>query len=1368
MAPANHVAPEHPGPFIRRAILPRGLSVKKVAELLNIGRPALSNLLNGNAGLSREMALRLEKAFGAKSEDLLKLQADFDDFQTRDHARQIAVPVYAPPFLQLRAAEIEGWADRHHEARYLLPVLLRRLILTTGGQFTKVDFPAFDNADRPDWDGQVDAGAATPWIPAGRSGWEFGCSEDVRRKAADDYKARVTSVPADVRKNTTFVFVSPRNWPRTGQSKDTWVNAKESEGKWKAVRVLDASDLEQWLEQSVPAQSWMAERLGKAANDILSMDECWDRWSKVTKPELPKALFDGAINVYQASLQAWLAQPPTKPLVVSANSTEEALAFVNCALDAASSLGHEFRDRAIVIETVEALRKATAASSRFIAVIASPDVEAALAGLHKKQHTIIVRRRNAIDGQPDIALDLVDDKTLREALLAAKISEDDVARYARESGHSPTILRRRLSDVPEIKCPPWAQDESLAKKLVPLAFVGGWNAETKADQEILSLLADTSHDTVEDWIVNLSRCDQPPVWAIAAHRGVVSKIDVLFGIRQVVTAAELRRFFFTAHYVLSENDPALELEEEQRWAANIYGKSRDYSNVLREGICETLVLLAVHGEYLFERRFGINVRAEVDGIVRKLLTPLDAETWESQQNDLPRYAEAAPEVFLEILENDLASSNPQVLALLRPASSGVFGRCARSGLLWGLEILAWNPQRLVRVCRLLGRLCEPKIEDNWSNKPENSLASIFRAWVPQTAATVDERCKVLELLAREFPKVGWRLCLEQFDPHASIGHYSARPRWRNDAAGAGQGVGGVERNRTIRKALDIALSWPLQDERTLGDLTERLPGMWLEDQFKVWKLVNAWIASNPDEDRKAHLRERIRRSMFTRRGRKRGFEKEIVQQAKAVYDLLAPNDPVLRHQWLFARQWVDESFDDLEDDSFSVQRWERNIAGQRTEALKEVWAAAAYPGVVRLCGSGDASHIIGRILAAEIVPQDQAEDFVARLVSENVSRPIHGCISGFLEGLGGEGRDQLTVRLLNRFGGEGSADDDRRVRLLLAAPFKRPTWRHVDSLSPPLGKRYWKDVYPFPERHDRDEIQELVSKLLGVNRPRAAFFTVHFTLKQIEPLTLVRLLTEIATSASEPPDHYRLEPHYIAQSFKALEGAPGVTTEQLAQLEFMYLSALDDDEYGIPHLERQLSESPILFMQAIGLTYKRSDEGDDPPEWRPVGADGSDSSIAGQTYRLLHKARRIPGTRDDGTVDVAKLKSWIGEVMAMCRNYAREEVGGHVIGQFLAKSPNGSDGIWPSEGVRQALEEVGTKDIADGMVMGAFNSRGAVWRGERGNQEREEAAKYRKWAAALGIDYPFVSNLLEQIAKGYDWDAKWHDDAADVRRRIGH
>jgi hypothetical protein len=99
--------------------------------------------------------------------------------------------------------------------------------------------------------------------------------------------------------------------------------------------------------------------------------------------------------------------------------------------------------------------------------------------------------------------------------------------------------------------------------------------------------------------------------------------------------------------------------------------------------------------------------------------PAHAETWASQRSDLPRYAEAAPDRFLDILEADLNSNDPKILSLLKPASSGVFGGgCPRMGLLWALELLAWKPQRLSRVARLLARLSEPKIDDNWLNKPE--------------------------------------------------------------------------------------------------------------------------------------------------------------------------------------------------------------------------------------------------------------------------------------------------------------------------------------------------------------------------------------------------------------------------------------------------------------------------------------------------------------------------------------------------------------------------------------------------------------------------------------------------------------------------
>jgi antitoxin HigA-1 len=88
--------PSHVGAFLKRSVVPDDLTVTAAARLLGVGRPALSQLLNGNAALSPEMALRFEKAFGVKMETLLRMQARFDAWNMRLREAQIKVKPYIP------------------------------------------------------------------------------------------------------------------------------------------------------------------------------------------------------------------------------------------------------------------------------------------------------------------------------------------------------------------------------------------------------------------------------------------------------------------------------------------------------------------------------------------------------------------------------------------------------------------------------------------------------------------------------------------------------------------------------------------------------------------------------------------------------------------------------------------------------------------------------------------------------------------------------------------------------------------------------------------------------------------------------------------------------------------------------------------------------------------------------------------------------------------------------------------------------------------------------------------------------------------------------------------------------------------------
>ena len=90
--------PPHPGDLIRTEVIEAlGLTVSKAAEILQVRRATLSDLLHGKAALIPEMALRIEKAFGPDNMDhLLRMQLAYDVAKTREQAHRIPIKRYAP------------------------------------------------------------------------------------------------------------------------------------------------------------------------------------------------------------------------------------------------------------------------------------------------------------------------------------------------------------------------------------------------------------------------------------------------------------------------------------------------------------------------------------------------------------------------------------------------------------------------------------------------------------------------------------------------------------------------------------------------------------------------------------------------------------------------------------------------------------------------------------------------------------------------------------------------------------------------------------------------------------------------------------------------------------------------------------------------------------------------------------------------------------------------------------------------------------------------------------------------------------------------------------------------------------------------
>jgi addiction module HigA family antidote len=84
--------PPHPGEVLKELCLePLGLSVTRAAEALGVSRKTLSAILNGRAGISPEMALRLSKAFGTSPESWLNQQMHYELWVTEQSVGKLEV-----------------------------------------------------------------------------------------------------------------------------------------------------------------------------------------------------------------------------------------------------------------------------------------------------------------------------------------------------------------------------------------------------------------------------------------------------------------------------------------------------------------------------------------------------------------------------------------------------------------------------------------------------------------------------------------------------------------------------------------------------------------------------------------------------------------------------------------------------------------------------------------------------------------------------------------------------------------------------------------------------------------------------------------------------------------------------------------------------------------------------------------------------------------------------------------------------------------------------------------------------------------------------------------------------------------------------
>ena len=692
-----------------------------------------------------------------------------------------------PNPLLIEENQLDDWvAKNDREAQSFVVRLVSELVSISCPFATHRNFPLHINQEGADGELETEIGFRN-FIPDGRSFWEIGTGSNPRKKATDDYADLTSLVPRDVRLESCFIFVTPRSgasaWPNTWNKKriGRWVEKRKKEHEWKSVRVINGAILTDWISFFPGIGQWLATKILKFQSGFETAQTHWNNLRSYGEPPpLSHELFTiGRVDAAE-KLRELVVENKSAQLRFNTRYPNHTADFVSAYMQ---TLDEETRQnllaRTLIFSNRDDWKNAcNLAESHILVADFATDSNGGSALLQRARsarHSVIhyglpegIPHGNCVD------LHLPRASQMKEALIKSGYTEERARILTNRSGNDLNALLRLLQGLSAK--PEWAS-KSEASDLAIAQLLGQWDEKSLGDQEIIGELSGNAYG---EWIARIRKVASAKAAPLEFYNWrwkFISRYEPWYYLGPLLSAENLKLFETLSVKILTEPDPTLDLPKEKRFAAPIYGKERNHSKHLRNGIAETLALLGTHGDALSTCPEGLP-KSIAKSVVYELLNKASSSQWSSLNDVLPLLAEASPSVFLRSLGG--ASEDPDQPFKGVFAEEGdalITGGTYITGVLWGLESLAWSSEYLVRVCGILANLAALDPGGKWSNRPSNSLTAILLPWLPQTCANAEKRYAAIKWIVSEQPEIAWDLLLSLLPEYHSSSSPTYRPKW---------------------------------------------------------------------------------------------------------------------------------------------------------------------------------------------------------------------------------------------------------------------------------------------------------------------------------------------------------------------------------------------------------------------------------------------------------------------------------------------------------------------------------------------------------------------------------------------------------------
>lgn len=1249
--------------------------------------------------------------------------------------------------------QLDVWVRGNaREAQGVVVELIWRLVAASSPKPKERRFPLGDSIGQPGPDGVLNTDFDfDPFVPEGRSFWEIGTGIKAGTKAVDDYRDLTAATPAALRRESTFVFVTPlsgrRDWQYTWKedAQAKWLENRRQRDDWQDVRVIDGSGLIDWLYHFPAVELWLADVMGIPVQQMQTPEQRWaDLRTIGDPPPLTPHVFLTNRDKACGKLKEVFSSGTTRQLKLDTHFPEQVADFVAAYVAAMDDDANVNAVGCCLIisgadgwDAITTLREAQVLVADFD--IDYTDSSGRMLERAKKAgHTVIFGGMPGGIPHPNrVSIPSPKSYQIKEALEKAGYKEERARILAQKSGGNLSSLLRCLQNLSLM--PEWAQGTDAAE-LAIAEFLGAWREDSEADKAVAEKLSKKAYG---EWIGKIREIALRPDTPLIQREGawkVVSRYEGWYALGPRIFDEHLDLLKEAAVSVLREQDPKFELPPDERYVASIHGKVLTHSCLLRKGLAESLALVGSYPKALTSCSFG-KVEATAILTVRSILAGADWVLWASLNDLLPLLAEAAPGEFLDAVENALNSDPCPLDTVFAQEGDGIGGSNYMTGILWALETLAWDAEYLTRVVIILGELATRDPGGNWTNRPSNSLTTIFLPWLPQTCASVENRKVAVETLNRELPIIAWKLLLALLPRSHQVSSGSRKPAWRETIPDEWlKSVTHREYWKQIAAYTELAISAAKQDISKLAELIDRMddlspPAL---DQLLA-HLRSDTVVSMPQADRLRLWTELVDLVSKHRKfaDAEWAMKLEVVNEIAAVAESISPDAAIYRHQRLFSERDFD-----LYEEKGNYREQQKELEDRRQNATNDIFAAGGVEAVLEFARAVEAPWRVG--VAFGVMAADDVEGEILPSLLESETKSLAQFAGGFVRGKF-RGREWQWVDKIDT----SQWSPSQKGQLLAYLPFTPDTWERSTRLLEEDESPYWSKTNANPYEAEKG-LELAVDRLVEHGRPHEAIKCLERLRYGKQPLDshqAVRVLQAVLHSSE---DAHAIDVDAIIEVIKALQDDPDTNPDDLFQVEWAFLPLFGRHHDESPKLlEQRLADDPAFFCEVIRTVFQSKEE--ERPVEEPTE---QQKNIARNAYRLLSEWRTPPGSQKDGTFNGDALAPWLDDVKAACVESGHLEIALSMVGHVLIHTPPDPDGLWIHHSAASALNSKDANDMRDGFQTELFNSRG-VHSWTAGREERERAEKYRTQAEEVEArGYHRLSSSLRDLAASYERDAE--------------